>query len=41
MKDANVEFCKAFWQLTETDIVQVFVQISNINNKFLNLIFEY
>jgi len=23
MKDANVEFCKAFWQLTETDIVQV------------------
>jgi len=23
MKDANVEFCKAFWQLTETDIVQM------------------
>lgn len=23
MKDANVEFCKAFWQLTELDIVQV------------------
>ena len=23
MKDANVQFCKAFWQLTETDIVQM------------------
>lgn len=23
MKDANVQFCKAFWQLTETDLVQM------------------
>ena len=23
MKNANVEFCKAFWQLTETSIVQM------------------
>src|SRR5690606_101589 len=23
VKNANVEFCKAFWQLTETSIVQV------------------
>ena len=29
MKDANVEFCKAFWQLTETDIVQVIIIYSN------------
>ena len=28
MKHANVEFCKAFWQLTETSVVQV-ILISN------------
>jgi hypothetical protein len=38
VKTANVEFCKAFWQLTETSIVQVCVTIKIWHFCFLNTI---